>query len=286
LVGYIVHEYRDSDSQAASRLPIGTFFFAEHSIGPGAAGCVQYIVTCRHVIEGFIRDSPPKRMFIRVNSGPHGFAEDFEINVGDWVFVDNVDVAVARWTLPAQRQFWAYPVERRQPFGLFPGQNTFFIGMFAGAPGFVSVQAVVRTGNIARVISEVPLRFKADPEETTPCGVHLVEMHSWGGESGSPVFVFDERFPAETPYAFNPGYGPGNEHRPAILGVLHGQFEIAKPVMNDEREIGSANLNAGIGIVIPMRDIIATLHTPSLVEDRNREFERRKALATDVPRSD
>jgi Trypsin-like peptidase domain len=193
LVGYIVQEQWDSESQDSSRFPIGTFFFVEHSVGPGA-GCAQYIVTCRHVIEGFIRESSPKRMFIRMNSGAHGFAEDFPIGEGDWVFGGDVDVAVVRWAIPPQRQFWAYPVERSQPFGLYPGQNTFFIGMFSGEPGFVSVQPVVRTGNIARVLSEVPLRFKEDPEESVSCAVHLVEMHSWGGESGSPVFFMMSGF--------------------------------------------------------------------------------------------
>jgi hypothetical protein len=65
------------------------------------------------------------------------------------------------------------------------------------------------------------------------------------------------------------------------MGVLHGQFEITKPIMRDQEEVGVTKLNAGIGVVIPMRDIIATLQKPSLVEDRDREFEKHRAQASE-----
>lgn len=284
LVGYVVEETIDAESNEAVREPIGTLFFVEHSVGPGA-GVVRYAITCRHVLEEFKRHEFPKSLFVRINNAD-GFAEDTPITVDDWVLGEDVDIAVARVTLPPQNPHWAYPVERGQTFGLFSGMNVFFIGMFSLVPGFVSVQAVVRTGTIARTISEVPLCFKENPQESTACVVHLVEMRSFGGESGSPVFFYDERLPVETPVAFNPGYGPGNQTRPALLGVLHGQFEIDKSVTRGQEEVGLAQLNSGIGIVVPLGAIIATLNTPSLVDDRNRIFEERKAQPASIPRPD
>lgn len=283
LVGYVVMGFLDEDGW--SRQPIGTFFLVKQDLGPGASD-VWYAVTCRHVIEEFKRSNlPQKTMFVRANDA-QGLAVDSPISVDEWIFGEGVDIAVTKWTHQRVGMSWAYPIERGQPFGFFHGQNVFFIGMFSLVPGFISVQPVVRTGTIARFLTQVPLCFVEDPEERIPCGVHLVEMRSWGGESGSPVFFYDDRFEPETPYAFDPGYGPGHEHRPGLMGVLHGQFEIEQSVTRGKKQVGSTQLNSGIGVVIPMGDIIRTLRMQVFVDDRRRMYEEQKLRSSASPRPD
>ena len=67
LVGYVVAEVLDAESNEVIREPVGTLFFIEHSVGPGA-GVIRYAVTCRHVIEEFKRYESPKSLFVRVNN--------------------------------------------------------------------------------------------------------------------------------------------------------------------------------------------------------------------------
>jgi hypothetical protein len=250
LVGYAVQEFWDEDGCDYYREPIGTIFFV-HS--DAVSGRIRYAVTCRHVIEAMYRNGATK-VFVRVNMQDGAFS-DFETGIDSWTLSDSSDVAVIRFDLPTEPHFWSYPVERNHRIGLMEGMDVFFVGMFSELPEYTSVRAIVRTGTIAKVIASIPLRFKSNPDEVTQCAATLVELRSFGGESGSPVFAYDSRLPPETQYARDPGYGPGSESRPILLGLLHGYFEIARSVTRGTKRIGETLLNSGIGVVIGIGEI-------------------------------
>jgi len=249
-VGYLMELVWDPATSTYFSDPVGTVFFVEYGLDDGR-GVVRYAITCRHVIEGLIRNNCDHG-FLRVND-PHGQGLDFPTNPREWVLSERADVAAIRFDLPAEETYWAYPIERT-PEGIMDAQTVFFIGMFALVPGATSVQAIVRTGTIARHSSSIPLCFQADPKESIESIVHLIEMRSWGGESGSPVFVYDERSP-EDQYYTDPGYLGRHQARPHLLGMLHGQLEVEKTVSQGGQPIGTSRANSWIGVVIPIGDI-------------------------------
>jgi hypothetical protein len=257
VVGYLVGDFWQPESQQFERMPIGTTFFVERDLGPGL-GSRPYAVTCRHVIEQFrhhVAADTCRGVFLRVN-GKSGLAQDVPMRVEDWVLSGNTDLAIAKLNLTLDTPFWCYPIERPQPFGLFEGRGVFFVGMFAESPGIISVQPVVRSGTIARVSASVSVTPNPHSGEEQRISAHLVEAWSWGGESGSPVFAYDDRDKSPK-MGFNPGYGVGFELRPALLGVLYGHYRVNLPADMDA--------NSGISIVIPKGAINELLMAPQFV---------------------
>jgi hypothetical protein len=84
----------------------------------------------------------------------------------------------------------------------------------------------------------------------------LIEARSIGGLSGSPVFVSIQ------------GEIIGRR-RFYLLGLMHGHFDI--PDLNTDTVVDSGagnGINAGIGVVVPVKHIIETLNHPDLVSRR------------------
>jgi hypothetical protein len=284
-VGYLVAEFWDDQFQRYDAEPVGTVFFVEQTLGDGF-GCVHYAVTCRHVLEGISHNSTCRDIFLRINN-LHGLAEDIPLRLADWVLSTHTDVAVARINLPPKFPFWACSMERSLDFSLLPGHGVFFVGLFSSLPGFKSVQAIVRSGTIARLSTRVPIKLNALVE----VDAHLVELRSWGGESGSPVFVYDEhvRIPYigdSTSASLRRNDLRASDVMPSLLGILHGHFEIPAAVKREDVEIGGLAVNSGIGVVIPASEIKMTLMDERLVEDRNRELQDRVARQVKLPKPD
>jgi hypothetical protein len=110
--------------------------------------------------------------------------------------------------------------------------------------------------------------------------VHLVEFRSWGGESGSPVFLYEEAIlipnsdlrpdlPAATIALADLR---ASDVQPRLLGMLHGHFDAHG---RDE--------NSGIAAVIPFEAIAEILRCNSLEVERNRILEERQRLAVRAP---
>ena len=293
-VGYVVID--EWDGSGYQRNAVGTAFFVEENLDQGF-GVVHYAVTCRHVIEGVRNNASCSNMFLRVNDG-HGNAEDIRSCIGDWIMSENTDVAATRIDFPPEISFWAYPMQgiRGSSVGqLLPGHDVFFIGLFEGLPGIGSVQAIVRSGRVAMPSTSVPIIVDpSSPEDSRWVDAHLVESWCWGGESGSPVFVYEQSYRVRNT-VFDTGFPIGHLQRndlrasevlPALLGILHGHFQIPVPVKNGGADGGSVDMNSGLAIVIPAPAITATLMNERLVEDRNHILEERRARAVVLPKPD
>lgn len=99
----------------------------------------------------------------------------------------------------------------------------------------------------------------------------MAELGSWGGQSGSPVFVYfsvdRDLFAGETLRTEIPN--------PGLLGLLHGHYNFPQGVVNLSESAKDVHvpLNSGIAIVVPATGILELLALDQAIEHRA-EFTR------------
>ncbi len=142
-----------------------------------------------------------------------------------------------------------------------------FAGLFAWNPGAKKNYPIVRHGKLARLSEErIPLD-RNDPLKTTE--VHLTDVMSFGGNSGSPVFL---RIGGIREGAANSLSG----YSYYLLGVMQGFFPEGMNVTVEVVQLkGEAAQNSGIAAVIPAQKIIDLLESP-----RGQAFGERVAAAS------
>ncbi len=181
----------------------GTCFFVIYEDKRlGDNGGFVYLVTNRHVAVPGIDEGqhyPVQWTKIRLNLRPITQAmESEEVNIPlgvqmHWYFPsdDGVDLAVLP-ILPDQARYdyQAFPVslfatkDAIAASQIAEGDNVLFTGYFYQFPGLKKVEPIVREGILAMMPDEVM--------ETTlhrPGQLYLADVHSFGGNSGSPLFV-------------------------------------------------------------------------------------------------
>ena len=139
------------------------------------------------------------------------------------------------------------------------GDDVFITGVFTSHCGETKNIPIVRAGVIA-----------AMPEEPvwTPDGymdAYLVEAHSIGGLSGSPVFV------QMAPYRVVDGAVRQSTKRTHyLIGLMKGHFviESTEDAVMEHEEGGTGKINTGIGVVVPSRIIEETCEQPKLAGQR------------------
>jgi hypothetical protein len=286
-VGYFVVEIEEDG--VLFRVPVGTVFFVCETVQPGGYGVVNYAVTCRHVLECAFRDARFKGAFIRVNNS-EGELDDIPSSQEDWCAAADTDVAAARFDPPDDVDIWATHMSN-QMNAVMPGHELFLIGMFHLMQGVDSVQALVRSGRVARPYMEnVPITLNPhSPEDITTVTAHLIEALAWGGQSGSPVYIHDQYhvFPKpQQPDTFGILLERDSLQRskitatdvgPPLFGLLYGSFTLPHSVRDSEdAEIGGVSMNTGIAIVIPAENIRQLLWRDKFAKDRERTMVERR----------
>jgi hypothetical protein len=269
-VAFLVVDGIDPISNKPKRSPIGTAFFV--GVPVEDVGTDVFLVTARHVIEGA---RPFGQLFVRVNKkGQLGFT-DFASSPDDWLVHPKTDVAVLPVSnLPQDTHEWLFlPLETlagdaylaNPDSGVFEGDDIFFVGLFAPYAGTEHSHPIVRFGNVSLTPREkVSIKLSPDPNAArVSVDAYLVEARSWGGQSGSPAFMFyapDRR----------PGFLAVGPPRFALLGVTHGHFDIEQKVklVGTGGGEGAVDLNAGIAVVIPAQKVIDQLMHKDLVARR------------------
>jgi len=178
-------------------------------------------------------------------------------------FVDNsddtVDLAVTPITIDeAKAQFKNIPVSLFATEQVLidrhinENDEVLFTGLFAWNPGAKRNYPIVRHGKLARLFQErIPLD-RANPGKTV--AVHLADVMSFGGNSGSPVFL---RIGGIRDDASVAGYSY------FLLGVMQGFFPEGLDVTVDVAEKhGVAAQNSGIAAVIPADKISSLIEGP------------------------
>jgi hypothetical protein len=251
-----------------------------------------YMVSCRHVVRPTrsLRDKTPNDDPIWIRANRTGrLPKPIETKRSDWLYdLDNtIDVCV--YPVPFYKWETYYPdleisplntdnillpdvLEKRLTVGL--GDEIYIVGSFVGQIGEKKNIPVVRTANIA-----------AMPDEPLWGGSHrkpvfLIETRSLGGISGSPIYFPLSRLrpgmrPAviemESTQTIVPYYLMG-----MMQGVHSGQYADDFSPAEDRVVPKDADFNAGIGVAIPISQIMELINRTDLVEARLATLEAKK----------
>lgn len=233
--------------------------------------CHGYLVTNAHVVENSI--AARKSMFARINLSSGGF-DTVEIDHSSWKLGENGDdLAVCALNAPdkifkvavvPEDMFVPEPLEqmagRTDLVGL--GDDVFMIGRYVDHQGKVRNLPTVRFGNIAQMPDE-PIR---QPQRGHAQKSFLVEMRSFSGFSGSPVFLIEE-------------WGTPRPHI-HLLGVDWGHLPLRGRLVNkqgEQRTDDFPEIDSMMSGVIPAWLLRAILHDPQFVQQRRRDEEAEAA---------
>jgi len=211
-----------------------------------------YLVTARHCIDE-ITKLGLKEVYIRANFRS-GKADWIKTRASDWKFhpQESIDVAILQRELPAEidhlgfEQSWFYgggnPPKflRETPIGI--GDEVFVVGLFTQRVGNNKNIPIIRMGNVSAMADN------EEPVQTTkgPMVACLIESHSIGGLSGSPVFVECQISGA-----------PNHSQAYYLLGLMHGHFGCDDLSADSAKKDGK--LNSGITAVVPCERITETV---------------------------
>jgi hypothetical protein len=238
-------------------IPLGTGFFII-IIYEGIQ--FEYLVTCYHIIDLFHEN---EKIWIRINL-KIGDSELKAFHKNDWLYDVKQDIAI----LPCYFSIDTYDITHitQKDFAtidceiypdLFAGELTYLVGLFTSHYGGVRNIPIVRMGSLAAPLDE-PIYTN-----TGYIKAYLVETRSIGGLSGSPVFLY-----------YRLSDFPQQEHllESYFLGMMRGRFNAkeASDVVVGDSEADA--INTGIGIVVPVDEIVKTLHHPNLVKQREETY--------------
>jgi hypothetical protein len=240
---------------------------------PVDRGYFEYAVTVRHVIDASRQFGS---LYLRLNRDEGGI-HDVEVPQDQWMCHPNTDAAVAPLDFePGRFDHYFIPFdmlptdEAIAAQGVGEGDEVFCVGLFTPHPGSQRTQPIVRFGHVSLMPYEkMNVRLSPGDTASSPVDAYLVEAHSWGGQSGSPAFVY--LAPHRHPGRLVIGGGP----RFLLLGVVHGHHEIHAPVdfSGDVLGTGKVPISAGVAIVVPAQKIIDVIMGPELAEERSRQIE-------------
>jgi hypothetical protein len=291
----------------SSRTPKATAFQAAI---PGKPFGTVYVVTASHVIEC----AGDRRLYLRVNTA-EGF-DDIEVQRDEWFIHDHSDVAIVRVKWTGEQPYRLYSIypdafvradyALQSPFGapvsgiadappvikVEIADQVSIIGLFVQHFGQSKSLPIVRTGTIARMPS-APIRFNRPGGTHSEQIAYLVELHSHGGLSGSPVYVH-RTVPVlkhvNFPIVSRPGQpasaqswvqGPGGEII-NFLGLISGHFDIdqmARTAGDIDGTITVA-INSGIAVVTPAEAVRELLWREDVLEDRLKVLESAEKART------
>lgn len=248
------------DNNAGHPQAIGTAFFIAVPSKSNKDAMYVYLVTAKHVLAAqpngpfrpkvslrldklkggtqifdlpLIKDGSQKNVFVH----PDPTVDLVVIPVVVPIDVVDLKVLPLDW-VPSQEEF--------KTLGIAEGSDVFFTGLFTAHVGEQRNYPIVRFGHIAMLPDE-KVRW-----DGALMDLYLIESSSYGGNSGSPVFLYLGA--DRTPGSLVVG--------PPILrlaGVMMGAFSIGVPVQVQTAESMLSYSNMGIAAVVPsyhLREII------------------------------
>jgi len=269
-----------------------------------------YVVTARHCIDNAQKYG---QVYIRVNRKKGKFLE-FPTRAEDWLLHDNADVAA----IPVLRNASPVGVEPTDldfgslglssfvgngpdykvvaetnwgPKEIQPrvGHQVYSLGLFTEHYGAERNLPIAKFGHISRMPDNVELKIG---DIRFSVVAYLVEFHSLGGHSGSPVFFLyplvteDQiRLPVEA--------GRGGEQKNVLvsvnlawisgfMGLISAHYDIEKEAKKTGNSI-EVELNSGIAVVTPAEAVSQLLMREDLVDYRKnlaRNMESKRRMPT------
>lgn len=262
-VSFLVHVDKADNGSVRQFVPVGTAFYV--GINVGRDRWIKYAITARHVIESSRSEGA---LYVRC-IGKNGKKKLFQFPQDHWWVHPSSDVAAVRVGFPLEDYGLRFlPTDlfatddwmRLHDVGI--GDRLIMSGMFSQFIGDVRDEPLVRFGQIS-LMPKDKVRIPSDsgmPE--MEIDAIFVEAAAWGGQSGSPVFVY---------FSVERGLFAGQQLQmripnPRLLGLVHGYVLVHQPV-NSNLEVP---LNAGIAVVIPSKSISELLMSDRVVEDASK----------------
>jgi hypothetical protein len=248
-------------------------------VGIPASGSVNlhhsYLVTAAHSVRAAGQKGLP--LCIRYNT-TDGKAIVVEAGT-NWLFHDDaaVDLAVLPVALPANHDLMDVPAEAiatddllaQQSFGI--GDEVFATGLFYFRHGRHRNLPVLRTG----IVASMPDEPFIDDASGLPYDAYLVEMRSFGGLSGTPVFT-----------AMSPGSPMGVSgrvfmpliHRLVLIGIIRGHWDMSVSQLDFSAD-DVEQANVGLTIVTPAQKLTELLFCDELRRERRQDEAARAGRA-------
>ncbi len=244
-----------------------------------------YLVTNRHVASPEEKGGRFRvlRTWLRLNlKEPVNGQESSELLLPlsanqHWFFPadDAIDLAVLPIVLDVQK----YDL-KAVPFPMFAtqdviqsqhieeGDRILFAGFFYQLPGLKKVRPIVREGILAMMSDE-----KMETTLHKPGRVYLADVHTFGGNSGAPVFVGMSGIKEGAIRLADPDRFPFR-----FLGVVSGYYyeDIHFKLTVATTLEGKTHANSGISIVVPADQLKALLESPELKRIRDSEVARQQ----------
>ncbi len=228
-----------------------------------------YLVTAKHTLD-FLGDRP---FVMRLNLRD-GTSVILDATVDHWSFHDDatVDAAVAplAFTEPLDADIVGIPVsnflddEIVVEHRIGSGDEVFITGLFTRTAGTSRNMPIVRMGTVALIPPE------KIPHAGALIDAYLIEHHSIGGLSGSPVFVSETAIiPSEysKPKKRTPEklvfFAPGQTF---FMGLIRGSWEVPPNPAFGQWE----GMNVGISVVVPAQKIRDILYSEEQITLRKR----------------
>lgn len=237
--------------------PVGTAFYIGEQLGNNRA--IKYVVTARHVIDA---SRPNGSLWIRCIHD-NGTLAMFECPTDSWWCHPTTDIAVAPLIIPIEQFGLRYlPLDlladsswmAEHEVGI--GDHVVATGLFSQFIGKSRDAPIARFGRIALIPNE-PIRVPGQGYlPAMEFHAILAELGSWGGQSGSPVFIYfsidRDLFAGDSLMTTIPS--------PHLLGVVHGHYNFPQTIP-DLPDNGAArvNMNSGIAIIVPATAILEIL---------------------------
>jgi hypothetical protein len=241
----------------------GTCFFFGIDAGGGRARV--YVVTARHVLNE-MKKLGVQDVAIRVNI-KEGGSQFYMTRMVDWYVDpddDSHDIAVIEGILPHHYDHLVFPdkimlgSQEMAGMNLGLGTQVAIVGLFKHLKGSKRNIPIVRVGTLASLIEE------RVPTEDGEIDAYLVEVHSIGGLSGSPVFLEPPLW--EVTESGQPRLRTGG-FRTYLIGLVYGHFDEPRDrtKAEEDRAKDGAAINTGIAIVTPVDGLLP------LIEKMNKE---------------
>ena len=254
-VVFLVQDRTDPETGRIMRVPCATAFVV--AVQAESNGYwMTYLVTARHCFEASDKSRP---LLVRVSTKSGGFVE-VEVPADDWEQHPQTDVCIAPILFKNDQWVSFIPADlllehsEAESSSLREGHELTYISLFIQHHGKRKVLPLTRKAIIALMPHEKVL-LKTGSMTHGEVDAYLVETHSWGGHSGSPVFT---TFPG----CINQINMKASPVR--LLGVMTSHFEVPRQVeffgdIIDGSSCGQVSEHSGISAVIPSQAILDLL---------------------------
>lgn len=253
----------------------GTGFFVAVGDHLGKKNATYYLVTAKHVALAGIGKGG---LHARINrkDGTFQYVPLRDLNA-EWVMSDEADVAAMVFALQGARDdHLDYTLIHQEEFAtdewlsatrIEPSDAIAVTGLFVPHKGEGQNQPIIRGGSIAAMPNpNEPLVATSKTLEII-APAYLLELHSSGGLSGSPVLVMTE------PHRATDGTIRQRTEGTKLLALIGGHWHLELPFkMRKEVREQFSELNRGIALGTPIQALSRLLAREDVVQDRTNRW--------------